>query len=167
MTNTAYISVGSNIGDRMAHCQKAVEWMDAREDVRVSAHSRYYYTEPVGFLDQPWFVNAVFAVETRLDPFALLEILQLAQRRHGRKKSALRFGPRVLDLDILFYNDMIMDAPGLMIPHPRLVERRFVLEPLCDIAPALIHPGLGVSANDLLAGLPRNGPGCVPVDRIR
>ncbi len=162
--NTAYISVGSNIGDSLQHCRSAASWLDGRDGIRVAAHSRYYNTEPVGYRNQPWFVNAVFSVETVLSPFVLLETLQLAQRVHGREKSRVRFGPRTLDLDILFYNDMIINDPRLVIPHPRLIERRFVLEPLCDIAPELVHPGLGITALGLLQGLPPGGPGCVPVD---
>lgn len=164
MTNTAYISVGSNIGDSLQHCKSAASWLDGRDGIRLAAHSRYFSTEPVGYRSQPWFVNAVFAVETTLSPFSLLETLQLAQRIHGREKNGVRFGPRTLDLDILFYNDMIMNAPRLVIPHPRLIERRFVLEPLCDIAPELVHPGLGITALGLLHGLPPGGPGCIPVD---
>lgn len=156
--------MGSNIGDRVKYCRSAVNWLNCKEGIRVFAHSRYFETEPVGYADQQWFINAVFAVETILSPFALLEALQMAQRVHGREKTGIRFGPRVLDLDILFYDDMIIKDPVLIIPHPRIGERRFVLQPLCDIAPALIHPGLGISAYDLLKGLPQNGPGCIPID---
>ncbi len=166
MGNTAYISVGSNIGDSLAHCRSAAAWLDSRDGIRVTAHSRYYKTEPVGYADQPWFVNAVFAVKTALSPEALLETLQQAQRIHGREKNAVRFGPRTLDLDILFYNDMIMNRSGLVIPHPRLGNRRFVLEPLCDIAPDLVHPALGITALVLLGGLPPDGPGCLLLEGV-
>lgn len=164
MPSTAYISVGSNIGERLENCKSAATWLNGRNGIRIIAHSRYFYTEPVGYIDQPWFVNAVFAVETELSPLALLETLQLAQRAYGRPEAGIRFGPRVLDLDILFYNDMIMDDPGLVIPHPRLAQRRFVLEPLCDIAPELVHPVLGISARKLLEGLLPGGSGCEPID---
>lgn len=164
MHNIAYISVGSNIGERLENCKSAAAWLNGRNGIRIVAHSRYFHTEPVGYIDQPWFVNAVFAVETNLSPFALLETLQLAQRAYGRPETGIRFGPRVLDLDILFYDDMIMDDPGLILPHPRLAQRRFVLEPLCDIAPELVHPVLGIPARKLLEGLPPDGSGCEPMD---
>jgi len=164
MHHTAYISIGSNIGDGLANCRSGAAWLAGSGNVTVFSHSRYYRTEPVGYPDQNWFVNAVFGIGTPLDPFELLELLQAAQRIHGREKTAIRFGPRVLDLDILFYDDMIVEEPGLVIPHPRIGERRFVLEPLCDIAPQWMHPALGVSAVELLGGLPAGGPACIPLD---
>lgn len=160
---TAYISVGSNIGDRLAHCRSAVAWL-AAGGMRISAHSRYFDTRAVGYADQPSFINAVFALQTALKPPALLGRLQLVQRLHGRKNTGIRFGPRVLDLDILFYNDMIIDDAGLVVPHPRLSERRFVLEPLCDIAPDFLHPGMGVAVKTLLERLPVDDGACIPVD---
>ena len=164
MFHTAYISIGSNIGDGLANCQSGVAWLAGSGSVTVFSHSRYYRTEPVGYPDQNWFVNAVFGIGTRLDPFELLDLLQAAQRVHGREKTTIRFGPRVLDLDFLFYDDMIVDEPGLVIPHPRIGERRFVLEPLCDIASQWMHPVFGVSAGALLGGLPAGGPACIPLD---
>ena len=164
MDNIAYVSVGSNLGDSLGHCREGVKRLNSGGNARVRAHSRYFRTKPVGYLEQPWFVNAVFALETALPPFFLLRRLQEIQRLHGRDKSGIRFGPRVLDLDILFYNDIIINAPELVIPHPRITERRFVLEPLCDIAPGLIHPGLGVPVRQLLDALAGGFDGCIPLE---
>ena len=164
MKNIAYVSIGSNIGDSLKHCKSAINSLNDKGGVRIFSHSRYFHTAPVGYLDQPWFVNAVFALKTDLAPFALLRRLQGVQRLYGREKGGIRFGPRILDLDILFYNDIVINNPALIVPHPRITERRFVLEPLCDIAPALIYPGLGVSVRQLLDRLPSDAEGCKPIE---
>ena len=102
------------------------------------------------YLEQNWFINAVLYIGTRLTPLSLLDKTQSIQKRLGRKSDAVRFGPRILDLDIIFYDDMIIDSPRLVIPHPRMHKRRFVLQPICDIDPTIMHPGLGQNVQDLL-----------------
>ncbi|OQX63742.1 MAG: 2-amino-4-hydroxy-6-hydroxymethyldihydropteridine diphosphokinase [Desulfococcus sp. 4484_241] len=149
----AYISIGSNIGDRAANCERAILALDSASGVRVAARSRLFLSEPVGYADQRWFVNAVVKVETTFSPFALLGVLQGLERDAGRKRSGIRFGPRTLDLDIVIFDDMIIDSDGLEIPHPRMHERRFVLGPLCDIDPRVVHPVLKKTARQLYDAL--------------
>lgn len=160
-THRVYISAGSNMGDRLDNCRRGVRALGEGGDTALRARSRFYRTEPVGFTDQEWFVNAVVEVETRLDPFGLLEKLQAIQRRAGRREDAIRFGPRILDLDILLYDDLVLDAPRLVIPHPRMHERRFVLLPMCDINPSVLHPVLDREAADLLDDLEAAGQGVI------
>ncbi len=153
----AFISVGSNLGDKLANCRKGVAALEEGGGIRVLARSRMYRTEPVDFADQDWFVNGVIKIETALDPGALLERIQTVQRLAGRTLEGVRFGPRVLDLDILLYDQLVLDRPGLCIPHPRMHRRRFVLIPLCDIEPGIIHPRLEMDVSSLLAALDDEG----------
>ncbi len=142
----AYVGLGANLGDREATLRRALELLGP---ARVST---FRETEPWGYTDQPRFVNAVAEVETELAPRALLDRLLEIERELGRTRTAPRFGPRTIDLDLLLYGDEQIDEPGLRVPHPRLHERRFVLEPLAELDPHLVVPGRGeVSA--LLAGL--------------
>ncbi len=144
----AYIGLGSNLGDREAALWGAL--MLLGEDV--VAVSSFRETDPVGYLDQPRFLNAAAALETELDPRALLERLLEVERELGRTRDGPRFGPRTIDLDLLLYGDRVIDEPGLVVPHPRLAERRFALEPLAELDPDLVVPGLG-RVTDLLARL--------------
>ncbi len=132
---------------------------------RVRASSSTYATEPVGFADQPAFLNAVIALETSIAPHPLLETLLTIERNYGRDRSSTpRNGPRTLDLDLLLYDQLILETTDLVLPHPRLAERRFVLAPLAEIAPTLLHPVLGATIQQLLAQLPatgENGPKAV------
>ena len=116
----------------------------------LSKASRFYRTSPVDYLDQDWFVNAAVKIETPLDPLDLLATLQAIQQQAGRTKGEIRFGPRVLDLDIIFYDQLVMKTPTLEIPHPRMHKRRFVLQPICDIDPDIVHPLLNISVKSLL-----------------
>ena len=116
------------------------------------AVSSFRETDPVGYLDQPRFLNAVAALETALEPRALLDRLLAIELELGRTREGPRFGPRTVDLDLLLYGDRVIDEPGLVVPHPRLAERRFVLEPLSELDPNLVVPGLG-RVTDLLAWL--------------
>jgi 2-amino-4-hydroxy-6-hydroxymethyldihydropteridine diphosphokinase len=141
--STAYVSVGANLGDKIANCRRGLSLLNRQAGTEVVAVSRTYRTAPVDFLDQDWFVNLVVKVETRLDPFGLLEVLQDIQHRIGQGPKAVRFGPRLLDLDIIFYEQAVIQAAQLVLPHPRMHRRRFVLQPLCDIDPGLVHPVLG------------------------
>lgn len=151
--HTAYISVGSNLGDKLENCRRGVEALVAGGEVRITGQSRIYKTEPVDFTEQDWFINSVIRVETRLEPLELFDRLQAIQREAGRTADSVRFGPRVLDLDLLLYDRLVLDDPRLSLPHPRMHRRRFVLKPLCDIDPDMVHPVLGKAAATLLAEL--------------
>jgi 2-amino-4-hydroxy-6-hydroxymethyldihydropteridine diphosphokinase len=141
--STAYIGLGSNLGDREAALRRALARLNAAHGIRVLAVSRFRETDPVGFPDQPKFVNAVAAVETELAPRVLLETLLSVEQAMGRTREGPRFGPRTIDLDLLLYDDEIIDEPGLRVPHPRLHERTFVMEPLAELESELIVPGRG------------------------
>ena len=147
-----YLSLGSNLGDRAANLERAVEAL-AEIGVHVLRRSSIYETEPVDFLAQPWFLNCVVEAETSLEPRQLLEGLQAIERKLGSKKLVPR-GPRILDLDILFYETAVIHEAGIEIPHPRLTERRFVLVPMAEIAPEFLHPVLRKTAAELLAAAP-------------
>jgi len=149
----AYLGIGSNMGDGLRNCQLGIQQLATDGHTHVLDQSRFYETEPVDYLDQPWFVNGVVKAETDLDPFQLLEALKKVEKCLGRKKKSIRFGPRILDLDILLYDDRIIDSIRLVIPHPRMHQRRFVLQPICDIEDGLVHPVLGLSMRMLLKGL--------------
>ncbi len=139
----AYIGLGANVGDREGSIHAAVERLGAHPDVTVVAVSRLRETEPVGIVDQPRFVNAAAAVDTELGARELLDVMLAVERELGRTRAGPRYGPRTIDLDLLLYGGEIVDEPGLTVPHPHLHERRFALEPLADLAPDLVVPGLG------------------------
>lgn len=144
-----YLSLGSNLGDRAANLEGAIEALP-EIGVRVLRRSSNYETEPVDFLAQPWFLNCVVEAETSLEPRQLLEGLQAIERKLGSRKLVPR-GPRIIDLDVLFYEAAVIQEEGIQIPHPRLSERRFVLVPLVELAPELRHPVLRATAAELLA----------------
>ncbi len=148
--HTVYWALGSNLGDRAAHLMRALQEMNAY--VTVEETSFLYETPPAYVTDQPKFLNAVCRGTTELSPHELLDAIEETMKVMGRVRS-LRYGPRIIDIDILFYDRIQLDTPELTIPHPRLPERDFVLEPLCDIAPALPHPLIGLTMRDLLAAL--------------
>lgn len=145
---TIYLALGSNLGDRAGYIQAALRGL--RAYTQVEATSFLYETLPLYVTEQPKYLNAVCRATTQLTPHELLVALEETMKRVGRVRT-LRYGPRVIDIDILFYADQVLDTPELTVPHPRLAERRFVLEPLCDIAPELPHPITGVTMRDLLA----------------
>ena len=149
----AYIGIGSNLGEPVPNCNLAIRAMAADPHTRVIEVSPFYRTEPVGKKDQGWFVNAVAVLETSRSPRELLEFIQAIERGMGRERKE-KWGPRVIDLDILFYDDQVVREEGLLIPHPRLQERKFVLAPLNDIAPDLRHPLLNKSTAEILSELP-------------
>jgi 2-amino-4-hydroxy-6-hydroxymethyldihydropteridine diphosphokinase len=136
----AYLALGSNLGDRLANLQTAVDALADTAGIRVDALSRVYETAPVGGPPQDPFLNAVVAVDTELDPHALLALAQQLERNAHRVRGE-RFGPRTLDVDVLLYDDLALDDPDLVLPHPRMWERGFVLAPLRDVAPHLVDAG--------------------------
>ena len=142
MTTTAFVGIGSNLGDREAHLSRAIELLSAEDGIEVSGVSRIRETAPVGPVEQGPFLNGAVRVETRLAPRELLDRLLDVEQRLGRVRRE-RFGPRTIDLDLLLYGDEVVDEPGLTVPHPRLTERRFALEPLSDLDPGLTIPGAG------------------------
>jgi 2-amino-4-hydroxy-6-hydroxymethyldihydropteridine diphosphokinase len=148
----AYVGLGANLGDREAMLRSALEQLGAEPGIDVMAVSKLRDTDPVGITDQPRFLNAAAAVETDLTARELLDRLLGIERRLGRTREAPRFGPRTIDLDLLLYGDEQIDDPGLEVPHPRLHERLFALEPLADLDPDLVVPGRGPLA-DIVAGL--------------
>jgi 2-amino-4-hydroxy-6-hydroxymethyldihydropteridine diphosphokinase len=150
VTTLAYIGVGANLDGPDERVRWALDELAKRAPTRASS---LYRSEPLGDRDQPWYVNAVAEHRTRLSPQALLELLQDLERQAGRPAGQPRWAPRRLDLDLLLYADCVFEAPGLIIPHRGLTERRFVLEPLAEIAPRARDPRTGRSALELLAGL--------------
>lgn len=158
MTDEIFIALGSNLGDREENLLKAVAAVGRLPGTRITALSPFYDTEPVGNVPQENFLNAAMRLSSSLSPQELLqELLQIESALFGRKRD-VHWGPRSIDLDILFYGSEIIDnPPDLLIPHPRLHERRFVLAPLADIAPEFIHPACGRSVKELLTSLPPGG----------
>jgi 2-amino-4-hydroxy-6-hydroxymethyldihydropteridine diphosphokinase len=152
--HTAYLLLGTNQGDRLANLQAAISALPP--NVRPVSVSAVYETPPWGFLEQPVFLNQAVRVETYLAPADLLGYLKKLEIELGRKTS-FRYGPRSIDIDILLYDNVVLDLPELIIPHPRLHERAFVLVPLADLAPDLIHPRMKKTIRDLLETVDATG----------
>lgn len=148
---TAFIALGSNLGDRQAAIRSAVDLLERDERTSVVRCSPLIETAPVGGpAGQGPFLNAACELQTSRSPRELLTLLLEVERRLGRERRE-RWGPRTIDLDLLLYGDTVLNEPGLTLPHPRMHERAFVLEPLASIAPAVMHPGLGATVSQLLA----------------
>ncbi|HEX4324546.1 MAG TPA: 2-amino-4-hydroxy-6-hydroxymethyldihydropteridine diphosphokinase [Gaiellaceae bacterium] len=148
----AYVGLGANLGDRRRTLRAAVDALGAEEGIEIAAVSTLRETDPVGVGDQPRFVNGVVALDTTLAARELLDRLLAVEQRFGRVRAPGEHGPRTLDLDLLLYGDEELDEPGLSVPHPRLHERRFVLEPLAELAPGLVVPRRG-DVESLLRGV--------------
>jgi 2-amino-4-hydroxy-6-hydroxymethyldihydropteridine diphosphokinase len=148
----AYVGLGANLGPREETIRRAVALLAARPGIDVAAVSGLRETEPWGYADQPPFLNAAAALDTSLDPRGLLDALLSIELELGRERGAERYGPRTIDLDLLLFGNAELDEPGLTLPHPRLHERAFALEPLLELDPGLLVPGKGKVA-DLLASL--------------
>lgn len=140
MSNEAFIGIGSNVGDRVAFCRRAVDRLGGTEGIAVSAVSSLYETSPIGGPPQRSYVNMAVKIETTLDPGELLACLKAIESSMGREPTDMRWGPRVVDLDILLYGEEKVQDPDLEIPHPRLAGRRFALVPLLEIAPDAADP---------------------------
>ena len=149
--NTAYLSLGSNLGDRAAFLNEALQRLETA-GAHVVRQSSIHETEPQDFGEQPWFLNMAVEVETDLTPMELLAVIQKIETEMGRQRTIPK-GPRTIDLDILFYENLILKTPELEIPHPRLTQRLFVLDPLTEIAPDLQSPVTGKAVRELRAAL--------------
>ena len=152
--HTIYLALGTNLGDRFANLQGAIAALPPA--VRVEAQSPVYETPPWGLTDQPAFLNMAIKGGTELAPLALLAHLKDLEIHLGRTVS-IRWGPRLIDMDILFYDDLVLDTPGLTLPHPRMQERAFVVVPLADLAPDFVHPVLRRPVRELLRALDATG----------
>ena len=148
MSATVYIALGSNIGDREENLREAMRRL-IESGIHILRSSHFYETEPVDYLDQGWFLNGALEAETALTPLALLQTIRDIETQMGSKKPFAK-GPRLIDLDILLYDDLTIDTPELQVPHPRMLARKFVLVPLAEIAPDLRHPSWAGTARELL-----------------
>ena len=153
MENIAYLSIGSNIGDRLKTFQKAIQMLEAYNGIRVEKLSSIYETDPVGYTNQACFLNAVIKISTTLNPEELLQTCLFIESKLGRKRE-IRWGPRTLDLDILLYNQENIETESLIVPHPRMQERAFVITPLMELDPGIKLPNVNAALDDILNQIP-------------
>jgi len=158
LAQTAYLSLGSNLADRAAHVEQAIRRLEAIG--KVTARSSLYETEPMEMKNQPWFLNCAIAFETRMSPQQLLEATLSIEQSMGRMRLAPK-GPRIIDIDLLLFSDYVENSTTLTVPHPALHRRRFVLEPLAEIAPDVRHPVLKKTVREMLESLPLSDDGAV------
>lgn len=151
--HAVYISIGSNIGNKLKNCQNGIAALIKPGLSLLRKQSPFYSTEPVDYKKQDWFINVVIKIQSVFDPYQLLSEIKSIQQDAGRISDPVRYGPRVLDLDILLYDDLVINSSGLVIPHPRMHKRRFVLKPICDIDPKVVHPVLKKDMRHLLDNL--------------
>lgn len=155
MKYKAFIGIGSNLGVPAENCEKAIRLLKATTDIEVVAQSSLYESEPVGKTDQNWFVNAVIAIRTTLTPEALLVAVLAIEKDLGRERRE-KWGPRIIDLDLLAYEDHVTSSNDLTLPHPEMTKRRFVLLPLSEFAGDYLHPVKNKTIHDLLQELPQS-----------
>ncbi|MBF0401614.1 MAG: 2-amino-4-hydroxy-6-hydroxymethyldihydropteridine diphosphokinase [Magnetococcales bacterium] len=166
MAGFAWVGVGSNQGNSLRICRRAVALLRGHPRVRQLLQSPFYRTEPVGPVRQPWYVNGVVGIKSTMGPQALLRLLQRTEAGFGRcRRREKRWGPRRLDLDLLFHGNRVVHTPALHLPHPRLHQRRFVLRPLADLAPDLIHPIVGKTVDNMLRDVD-DGSRVEPLSRL-
>ena len=151
--HSVYLSIGSNIGDKKRNLDDVINLLDKHEEIEVISISSFYMTEPQNFKDQDWFLNAALKIKTGLGPEDLLVIFKQFEKTMDKDGKVFRFGPRTIDLDIIYYDDLVIKTETLEIPHPRMHERCFVLVPLCDIASEEIHPVFNLRSDELLRNI--------------
>lgn len=159
---TAYIGIGSNLGDKLNNCLKSIEMIGQIPDTRVTAQSGFYRTKPVGVEGQDWYVNGVISLSTRLSAQDLLKKLLDIEQIMGRERKK-KWDSRTIDLDILLYGQEVVEEEDLTVPHPLMHVRRFVLEPMVQLAPDLIHPVLGKNMAGLLEDFREQGQDVIPL----
>lgn len=154
--NIAFIGIGSNVGDKIKNCRQAIAEISQLRQNRLISQSSLYKTEPIGYTQQDWFINCVIEIETTFTAYELFHVLEDIEISMGRKRT-FKWGPRIIDLDILFFNDETIQCEGLTVPHPEVQRRAFVLAPLCEIAADYTHPLLKKSISQLMAQLGDGG----------
>lgn len=156
VSKIALIGIGSNLSSPQANCRQALDHLEGHPDIETITCSAFYETEPLGVTEQNWFINAAARVTTKLEPDALLDLLLNVEKVMGRIRNE-KWGPRIIDLDLLLYEDRIIKTPRLEIPHPEMTQRRFVLAPLNELAPDTVHPVTKKTIRQLLSELPDKG----------
>ena len=166
VSSSAFLSIGSNKGDKTANLHLAIACLDTHDQIQVELVSRFYKTQPQNFADQDWFVNAAVRIRSRTtDPLALLGMLKQIESCMDKQGKLFRFGPRKIDLDIIYFDDLILKTPEIELPHPRMHERHFVLRPMCDIDPEAVHPVSGLTTAELLEKIDKHkDQAVIPLD---